>query len=288
MLVANILKDLLGGFWDSYFDWYANRIFEGVSLENLGQLIVAVVIIYIILTLLSAIFPFIGRVLNIIFIPFTVVHVWMHVRAMQDIKTTQNTEKPGPHAGSAIMGSSLGIGILRDEWSSVRLVTDNPRTAKKVAFAPNKIFIPLFLLILVCSPFLRLFLIDHRVSVLVHMYLLLGCLRGLPNAEDQYFVYYSIMMNSTFSPWYVVYLVPLFIMTTALQYAAGADGVDALVMGVVCSYIYFILFLILATRYALKYDSEALSPSATIEDQIDPFQDLEEISESDFLILGYE
>ncbi|MFX0113417.1 MAG: hypothetical protein ACFFB3_02605 [Candidatus Hodarchaeota archaeon] len=287
-MISTILEELFGGFWDSYFDWYVQRIFEGATPQNLSQLIVAVIIVYVILTLLSAIFPFIGRILNIIFIPFTIVHMWMHVRAMQDIKTAQNTGQPGSHTGSAIMGSSLGIGILRDEWSSVRLVTDNVRTARKVAFAPTKIFIPLFLLILVSSPFLRLFLMDHRLSVLVHMYLLLGCLRGLPNAEDQYFVYYSVMINSTFSPWYVIYLVPLFLLTTALQYAAGVGGVDALVMGVACTYIYFILFLFLATRYALKDGIDSQSSSIPYKVQNSPFNDLKEIPDRDFLILGYE
>ncbi|MFX0112981.1 MAG: hypothetical protein ACFFB3_00385 [Candidatus Hodarchaeota archaeon] len=287
-MAATILEELLEGLWESYFDWYAQRIFEGASPGKVIQLIGAVIVVYVILTLLSAIFPAIGRILNIVFLPFTILHVWMHVRAMQNIKTTQNPRKPGPHAGTAIMGSAIGIGILRDEWASVRLVTDNPRTARKVAFAPTKFFIPLFLLILVSSPFLRLFIMDHRLSVLVHMYLLLGCLRGLPNAEDQYFVYYSIMMNSTFSPWYVIYLMPLFLLTTAVQYAAGTKGIEALVMGVACTYTYFLLFLILATRYALRYETATQPLQTPLTEKMTSFQDGEEIPEGDLLILGYE
>ena len=74
--------------WENYFDWYAQRIFEGVSPSHLLQLIIAVIVLYVVLMLLSAVFPFIGRLLNIVFLPFTVLHVWMHVRAMQQIKTT--------------------------------------------------------------------------------------------------------------------------------------------------------------------------------------------------------
>ncbi|MFQ5980803.1 MAG: hypothetical protein ACE5OZ_21915 [Candidatus Heimdallarchaeota archaeon] len=288
-MAQTILDEILGGLWDSYLSWYADRIFEGASLQNIGQLIIAVIVVYVILMLLSAVFPFIGRVLNIIFLPFTVVHTWMHVRAMQQIKTQEDPSQPGPYKGSAIMGSSLGIGMMREEWSSVRLVTDNPRTARKVAFAPTKIFLPLFFLIIISSPFLRLFIPDHRLSVLIHMYLLIGCLRGLPNAEDQYFAYYSIMMNATFSPWYVIYLLPLFVLITALQYAAGVDGVTALMMGVAYSYVYFILFLLLATRYTLKYEE----PDPSYADDPyskhpTPFEELENLSEEDFLILGYE
>ncbi|MHA2272527.1 MAG: hypothetical protein ACXACI_11745, partial [Candidatus Hodarchaeales archaeon] len=240
-MAETILEEFFGGLWDSYFDWYSQRIFEGISPQNIAQLLVAVIVIYVLLLLLGAVFPFIGRLLNILFLPFTVLHVWMHVRAMQHIKTREDPSQPGPYAGSAIMGSSLGVGILRDEWSSVRIVTDNPRTARKVAFAPTKLFMPLFLLVMVSSPFLQLFFADHRLSVLIHMYLLLGCLRGLPNAEDQYFVYYSIMMNATFSPNYLLYLLPLFVLSTALQYAAGGDEVSAIVMGVAYTYLYFIL-----------------------------------------------
>jgi hypothetical protein len=287
-LIDTILEELLGELWESYFDWYAQRIFEGVSPETLGQLIGAVIVVYVILTLLSAIFPFIDRLLNIVFIPFTILHVWMHVRAMQDIKTTQNSRKPGPHSGTAIMGSALGLGILRDEWASVRLVTDNPRTARKVAFAPTKIFVPLFILCLIGSPFLRLFLVDHRLSVLVHMYLLLGCLRGFPSAEDQYFVYYSVMMHSTFSPWYVLYLVPLFILTTAVQYAAGTEGLEALVIGVACTYVYFLLFLILATRYAFRYEITTQNTPNPLIEEIRSFQDGKEIPERNLLLWGYE
>ncbi|MFW9915789.1 MAG: hypothetical protein ACFFGZ_09300 [Candidatus Thorarchaeota archaeon] len=287
-MAETILEELLGGLWDSYFDWYSQRIFEGLSPENIGQLLVAVIVIYVLLLLLGAVFPFIGRLLNIIFLPFTVLHVWMHVRAMQHIKTREDPSQPGPYAGSAIMGSSLGVGILRDEWSSVRLVTDNPRTARKVAFAPTKLFLPLFLLVMVSSPFLRLFFADHRLSVLVHMYLLLGCLRGLPNAEDQYFVYYSIMMNATFSPNYLLYLLPLFVLSTVLQYAAGGDEVSAIVMGVAYTYLYFILLLLLATRYALRYEGTSESFQSSYENEVASFQNLEQLSEKDLIILGYE
>jgi hypothetical protein len=283
-LVNILFGGLVEELWENYFDWYAQRIFEGVSPEHLLQLIVAVIVLYVVLMLLSAVFPFIGRLLNIIFLPFTVLHVWMHVRAMQQIKTLEDPSKPGPYEGSAIMGSSLGAGILRDEWSSVRMITDNPHTARKVAFAPTKLFVPLFFLILISSPFLRLFIVDHRLSVLVHMYMLLGCLRGLPNAEDQYFVYYSVMMNSTFSPWYIIYLLPLFVLSTALQYAAGTDSLSAIVAGVAYVYVYFILLLLLATRYALKYKNKPNSSEKTQSKRISGFENLEE----DFLILGYE
>jgi hypothetical protein len=287
-MAETILEEVFEGLWDSYFDWYSQRIFEGVSPENIGQLLVAVIVIYVLLLLLGAVFPFIGRLLNILFLPFTILHVWMHVRAMQHIKTREDPSQPGPYAGSAIMGSSLGVGILRDEWSSVRLVTDNPRTARKVAFAPTKLFLPLFLLVMVSSPFLRLFFADHRLSVLVHMYLLLGCLRGLPNAEDQYFVYYSIMMNATFSPNYLLYLLPLFVLSTALQYAAGGDEMSAIVMGVAYTYLYFILLLLLATRYALRYESKSESLQSSYENETASFQNLEQLSEKDLIILGYE
>lgn len=280
MLFGGLVEEL----WENYFDWYAQRIFEGVSPSNLLQLIIAVIVLYVVLMLLSAVFPFIGRLLNIVFLPFTVLHVWMHVRAMQQIKTLEDPSKPGPHKGSAIMGSSLGVGILRDEWSSVRMITDDPHTARRVAFAPTKLFIPLFFLILIISPFLRLFIADHRVSVLVHMYLLLGCLRGLPNAEDQYFVYYSIMMNATFSPWYIIYLLPLFVMSTALQYAAGTDSLSALIAGVAYTYAYFILLLLLATRYTLQHKSKPDSSEKTQAKGVSGFDNLEK----DFVILGYE
>lgn len=288
MILATIIDEILGGFWDSYMSWYADRIFEGLSLQNIGQLLVAVIVVYVILMLLSAVFPFLGRILNIIFLPFTVVHTWMHVQAMQQIKTKEDPSQPGPYKGSAIMGSSLGVGLLREEWSSVRLVTDNPRTARKVAFAPTKIFLPLFFLVIISSPFLRLFM-DHQLSMIIHMYLLIGCLRGMPSAEDQYFVYYSVMMNATFSPWYVIYLLPLFILTTALQYAAGVDEVAALMMGVTYSYIYFILFLLLAMRYTLKYEEPEQQPiDNPYREYTPPFVELENLSEEDFLILGYE
>jgi hypothetical protein len=287
-LAETILEEFFGGLWDSYFDWYSQRIFEGISPQNIAQLLVAVIVIYVLLLLLGAVFPFIGRLLNILFLPFTVLHVWMHVRAMQHIKTREDPSQPGPYAGSAIMGSSLGVGILRDEWSSVRIVTDNPRTARKVAFAPTKLFMPLFLLVMVSSPFLQLFFADHRLSVLIHMYLLLGCLRGLPNAEDQYFVYYSIMMNATFSPNYLLYLLPLFVLSTALQYAAGGDEVSAIVMGVAYTYLYFILLLLLATRYALRYEAKSESAATSSWEQEIVSDNSEDASAREFLILGYD
>ncbi|MHA2273482.1 MAG: hypothetical protein ACXACI_16625, partial [Candidatus Hodarchaeales archaeon] len=76
--------------------------------------------------------------------------------------------------------------------------------------------------------------------------------------------------------------------STALQYAAGGDEVSAIVMGVAYTYLYFILLLLLATRYALRYEAIAGSPQNSYENETTSFQNLDQLSEKDLIILGYE
>jgi hypothetical protein len=288
ILASTILEDLFGGLWDDYFNWYADRIFEGASLQNIGQLIVAVIVIYVILMLLSAVFPFIGRILNMVFIPFTIAHVWMHVREMKLIKRTHDvTEFGGPHYGSHSMGSSLTLAILQNEWSSARMVTDNPRSARRVAYAPLKLFLPLFALVIVSSPLLSLLIVNRTISILVHMYLLLGCLcKGFPTTEDHYFYYYAIMMHSSFSPWYIIYAFPLFVFLTTVSLGMGQDPFNAIVNGITYSFVYMMLFFVLAARYATWYEAER--PDIAYWEGLNPFEANEMEPSDRILMLGFD
>lgn len=282
-LASTILEDLLGGVWADYFTWYADRIFEGASLQNFGQLIVAVIVIYVILMVLGAVFPFIGRLLNLIFIPFTIAHVWMHVREMKLIAKTNDPSEAGPHQGSLSMGSSLTLAILQNEWSSARMVTDNPRSARRVAYAPTKLFLPLFALVIVSSPLLILLIPVRTLSILVHMYLLLGCLcKGFPTSEDHYFYYYAIMMNSSFSPAYVIYAFPLFVLLTSINLATGQEALIAIANGIAFAFLYIMLFFMLAARYATWY--EAKPPEVEYWDGLNPF-DVNALEAADNLLL---
>ena len=210
----------------------------------------------------------------------------MHVREMKRIKTTHDTTKPGPHQGAHLMGSALSLRVIRKEMASARLVTDNVRTARKVAFAPMKFFLPLFILVILSSPFLTLFSPDRNLSKLLHMYLLIGCLRGFPTAEDHFFIYYAVMMNTTFSQWYVLYIVPLFVIITSLNIASGMDAFAAFIGGLAYSYVYFILFLLFAARYALWYDPA--HPEIPYWEGMDPFEDSVDTPDTDFLMLGFD
>ncbi|MFQ5976724.1 MAG: hypothetical protein ACE5OZ_01180 [Candidatus Heimdallarchaeota archaeon] len=248
------MEDLIDDLWQGYFDWYATRIYEGISAGNIVALLLGVFVIYIILMLLGAVFPIVDRILNIVFLPFRIIHVWMHAREMKLIQTRDAVQKPGPHQGTRFMSSGLTLAIIRKEWAGARLMTDNPRIARRVAFAPLKIFLPAILLVLVSSPLLRLIIADRWLSILIHMYLLLGCLRSLPTAEDHYFLYYAVMMNTTFSQWYFIYMIPLFTFLSCVNYATGMDGTAAVLGALAYTYVYFILLMLCAVHYCRYRD----------------------------------
>lgn len=286
-MAQTILEEFLAEVWATYFDWYAARIFDGASLANLFQLLVGVVFIYIILMLLSAVIPFVARLLNIIFFPFAIIHAWMHAREMRSIMVTRTPYEAGPHDGMHLMGSGLTLGIFRKEWSGGRLVTDNPRTARRVAFAPLKFFLPLLLLVLLSSPFLVLLIREHRLSVLFHMYLLVGCLWGFPSSDDHYFVWWAIMMRSTFSQWYVLYMVPLFTFTACVNYMMGMPPTEALIQALAYTFVYFELFLLLAIRYAVWQEMDP--PELPYWEGLDPFKpEPGQVNQTEFLLTGYD
>ncbi|MHA2270729.1 MAG: hypothetical protein ACXACI_02635, partial [Candidatus Hodarchaeales archaeon] len=76
--------------------------------------------------------------------------------------------------------------------------------------------------------------------------------------------------------------------STALQYAAGGDEVSAIVMGVAYTYLYFILLLLLATRYALRYEAKSESAATSSWEQEIVSDNSEDASAREFLILGYD
>ena len=119
------------------------------------------------------------------------------------------------------------------------------------------------------------------------MYLLLGCLRGLPTAEDHYFLYYTIMMRATFSQWYVVYMIPLFSFLAVVNYATGMDGTAAVLTALAYTYLYFLLFMLLAVHYMRYHEVEPLETPYYY--GLNPFQQPAAVNPGqDFLLIDLE
>ncbi|MHA2233578.1 MAG: hypothetical protein ACXAB4_13935 [Candidatus Hodarchaeales archaeon] len=61
-------------------------------------------------------------------------------------------------------------------------------------------------------------------------------------------------MNTTFSQWYFIYMIPLFTFLSCVNYATGMDGTAAVLGGLAYTYVYFVLLMLCAVHYCRYRD----------------------------------
>lgn len=95
------------------------------------------------------------------------------------------------------------------------------------------------------------------------------------------------MMRSTFSQWYVLYMVPLFTFTACVNFMIDLPPTEALVQALAYTFIYFELFLLLAIRYAVWQEIDA--PELPYWEGLNPFQtEPGQVNAAEFLLTGYD
>ncbi|MFX0084094.1 MAG: hypothetical protein ACFFAU_00335 [Candidatus Hodarchaeota archaeon] len=201
--MADLLDLIVLGF-DQFIKWYANEVLGEFKIIDF---FVKELIIYIITQLLLYLFPVLRKLMNIIYLPFRWIHVYLHVYSarlilneIKELKDNRELEDYDPSLDSCTLRSSLISGVdVPDENPGLLMAFNRSDYARRVAFAPRIFGLIMLVTFLIITPlaFTEGQILSSTYGAYIHFYLCLGIFGVMmPSLNDFYFVLHSFMISS--------------------------------------------------------------------------------------------
>lgn len=247
-----LIEDLASSWFIGVLEWYAQTFMIILSPEMLLLQLELLVLIYLILQVLGFLFPVVKRLTATVFLPFRLLHVWLHLEAAKKLGLqTSNSEE------TLVISRFLTSVTGEDRLSLGIKAPQNTKDAYRIATAPTKGAIILIVLSFVMSPVLLMF---GLVGFVLHLYVLLGSLTTLwTDAKDYLFVYQTAFINADLSPRYIAWTVPIFFVSFLSTLVITADIFKALLSGISLTTFYLLGLLWFVARTA-NQKKEMVSP----------------------------
>ncbi|MHA2296381.1 MAG: hypothetical protein ACXAEU_23690 [Candidatus Hodarchaeales archaeon] len=182
-------------------------------------------------------FKFLRNIVNAIFLPLRIVHVWFHVLAAN--KIAENRLNDGDinvaRALSPRAYFSTGVNITEDS-SRIGIKADMTiREAWIIASAPGAGSLFMIGVLAFLTPFLR----TGLLGLLIHLYLFAGtALVMTPSTSDYYAVVHTVLVRSKVSPLYFLWSVATFAINFSIGLSATYNPLLSFIFGITTSIVY--------------------------------------------------
>ncbi|MFX0092735.1 MAG: hypothetical protein ACFFBD_13320 [Candidatus Hodarchaeota archaeon] len=241
----NLIEEFLGSWANTVLEWYVQTFMVIVSPEMLFIQLELLVVIYLVLQVLGLLFPLVKRMMAAIFLPFRLLHVWLHLQAAQklDLQIVDSEDH--------LVINRFITSITSDDRATLGIkAPKNTRDAYLIATAPTKGAVILIALSFVISPLLLLL---GPFGFFIHLYILLGSLTTLwADAKDYLFAYQVALLNADLSPRYLGWVVPVFGVAVIGTLVSTSDILRALLTGVGFTVLYLLGLLWVVSRIGKK------------------------------------
>jgi len=198
------LLDLIVFGSDQFIGWYSAAV---LGEFDLIQFLVTELIFFIITQILLYLFPIMRKVLNIIYLPFRWIHVYLHVYSakqiiseIKELKDNGEFDDFDPLLDKGTLRSSFISGLdVPDENPGLIMAFNRSEHARKVAGAPRLFSFLMLLAFLIVTPlaFTEGQFLDSDIGGYLHFYLCLGIFGVMmPSLNDFYFILHSYMVSS--------------------------------------------------------------------------------------------
>ncbi|MFX1532905.1 MAG: hypothetical protein ACFFDI_01575 [Promethearchaeota archaeon] len=236
-----LIEDLLSNWTTELLNWYAQTFMIIISPEMLLLQLELLVIIYLILQVLGFLFPVVKRLTNTFFLPFRILHVWLHLDAAKKLDL-QNLDSE-----ESLVITRFFTSVNSEDRASLGIkAPKNTRDAYRIATAPTKGAIMLIVMSFLLSPLLLMFGV---MGFFIHLYVLLGSLTTLwADVKDYLFVYQTAVLNADLSPRYLAWIVPVFAISFIGTLIISNDVFRAILSGVGVTVFYLLALLWLVAR----------------------------------------
>ena len=239
-----------------FFGWYAQEIMSG---SDLLKYFIRQLAMYILLQLLFLIFPFIKRAINMIWFPFSFLHVYLHIYTAKEISRDLDEKKEEGEELDSLLdrhfvrsGFITGLG-RRSENTMIISSFNRVKYAKQVAMAPSKFGWVLLAGYLIITPLaIGGSIITGAIGAFVHLYFFIGIFGVMmPTMEDWMYVLNTLIISLNIRPIYFFNAVIIHIIFTLDTFWRTNDFLIAIVIGSIM-FVLYIWGLIFVASYALK------------------------------------
>ncbi|HKZ42517.1 MAG TPA: hypothetical protein VJ044_16260 [Candidatus Hodarchaeales archaeon] len=228
MAESDIIADILNIIMTTTLASYEGLL--GQLLHDSLTFIVNVIMLQMIARFILSVFPFLQRLADLIFAPFSFLHKWSHVHKAKQInahalhsrlrKVDREEMSPAERyfSNKMLLRSSFSLGVGDRENATLSLMSMDELSLKEaiaILQAPSKYGIYFTLLLFFTAPLTTY----HKFFLLLHFYFFFGSLLYLfPSTEDLRFMVNSILTTSTVSPMYILHGVTIFIAASIIGY----------------------------------------------------------------------
>ncbi|MFX1532926.1 MAG: hypothetical protein ACFFDI_01680 [Promethearchaeota archaeon] len=266
-----LLFQLGANLWTQTLDVFL-QMYEAVySFENLLNQIVLLILLYLLFEVIGWIFPAFRRLLNVVFLPFRMLHAYAHIFTAHYLNTQETNLLPNRRTQTF---SVLSVALDREDSASVGIRPSSTRAAYKIAMAPSMVAFVLFLLFLISGQLLSanqgilLELQDGDQMILylvsfMHLYLYFGITRAFASFEDINSVFLTYMKYSKLSPFFLAWTMIVFTVVFTTDLLTEKNAIQALSFGILAAAVYLFLYIIMITRLQ---DSEWVLDWADLEE----------------------
>ncbi|MFX1254352.1 MAG: hypothetical protein ACFFCZ_22260 [Promethearchaeota archaeon] len=240
-----LIEDWASSMVITLLEWYAQTFMVLISPEMLLMQLELLIIIYLVLQVLSFLFPVVKRLITTIFLPFRLLHVWLHLEAAKklDLYSSEPEE--------TLVLTRFFTSVTGDDRVSLGIkAPKNTKDAYRIATAPTKGALILIALSFVISPILLIF---GLLGFFIHLYILFGALTTLwSDGKDYLFVYQIALTNADLSPRYLAWVVPVFVVSFMSTLATTYDLFRGFLAGVGFTIFYLLILLWFVARISKR------------------------------------
>ncbi|MFX0065316.1 MAG: hypothetical protein ACFFC7_24360 [Candidatus Hermodarchaeota archaeon] len=264
-----IIEEWVSSWAVTVLEWYAQTFMIFISPAMVVVQLELLVIIYLVLQVLGFLFPVVKRLTNTLFLPFRILHIWLHLEAAKKLGLQ------GPDSKEDLIITRFITSVNGDDRASMGIkAPKNTKDAYKIAMAPTKGAVILIALSFIISPILLIF---GLIGFFIHLYILFGALTTLwSDGRDYLFVYQIAVINADLSSRYLAWVIPVFGISFMSTLVTTTDLFQALLAGVGFTGFYLLGLLWFVARFS-KQDEKPVSPkeSPTIKvNAIIPFPEI--------------
>ncbi|MFX0091462.1 MAG: hypothetical protein ACFFBD_06840 [Candidatus Hodarchaeota archaeon] len=241
----SLIEELVGSWANTVLEWYVQTFMVIISPEMLLIQLELLVVIYLVLQVLNLFFPVIKRISAVVFLPFRLLHVWLHLQAAQ--KLDLQTSDTDAH----LVINRFVTSITNDDRAMLGIkAPKNTHDAYRIATAPTKGAVIVITLSFVISPILMML---GSLGFFIHLYILFGSLTTLwADGKDYLFAYQVALLNADLSPRYLGWTVLVFGVAVIGNLLVTSDIFRALLTGVGFTAFYLLGLLWVVSRIAKK------------------------------------
>jgi len=239
----NAILNLISAFFNDFFSWYGGQLLNFPF--SFVSYIISLFFLGIFLQLIVDAFKFMRGIINVLFFPLRIIHVWFHIREAK--KIAEKKEKTGEWRDAIFLTPRLYMSFAigqSDDFSRIGIGGAlTIREAWKIASAPSNGTLFMIAVLTFLTPFLRV----GVIGLLIHLYLYCGtALVLLPSSADYHGIIHALLVHTEIHPFFYLWSVAVFSIGFAIAMSMLPDPLVAVAAGLIMALIYlFILITII-------------------------------------------